>query len=74
LLWSGGFILEFFKGGLEFYFPLVNSAYLNEQYRNQTGGTGKSGLFSGGNYLKAVSWSVRLNFSDPVKQIEGFVR
>jgi hypothetical protein len=74
LLWSGGFILEFFKGGLEFYFPLVNSAYLNDQYRSQTGGTGKSGLFSGGNYLKAVSWSVRLNFSDPVKQMEAFVR
>ena len=74
LLWSGGFIVEFFKGGLEFYFPLVNSAYLNDQYRSQTGGTGKSGLFSGGNYLKAVSWSIRLNFSDPVKQVEAFVR
>jgi hypothetical protein len=74
LLWSGGLMLEFFKGGLEFYFPLVNSSYLNQQYCKQAGGTRKSGIFCGENYMRTISWSVRLRFSDPVKQIENFVR
>ena len=74
LLWSGGLMLEFFKGGLEFYFPLMSSKFLNEQYCNQAGGTKQSSIFCGGDYRKMISWSMRLNFSDPVKMVEDAVR
>jgi hypothetical protein len=74
LLWSGGLMLEFFKGGLEFYFPLVNSKTLKDIYCQQGGGTNPSAIFCGGDYRKMISWSMRLNFSDPVKTIEDMVR
>lgn len=74
LLWSGGFMLELFKGGLEFYFPLVNSSFLNDQYCKQAGGTNSSAIFCGGNYLKIISWSMTINFSDPVKMVENAIR
>jgi Peptidase family M1 domain len=31
LLWSGGLLLDFFKGGFEIYFPLVNSKTLKDR-------------------------------------------
>ncbi len=74
LLWSGGLMLEFFKGGLEVYFPLVNSRFLNDQYCDQAGGTRQSSIFCGGDYRKMISWSMRLNFSDPIKMVEDAVR
>lgn len=74
LLWSGGLMLEFFKGGLEFYFPLFNSKTLKDRYCEQGGGTNPSAIFCGGNYLKMISWSMRLNFTEPVKMVEGMVR
>lgn len=74
LLWSGGLMLEFFKGGLEFYFPLVNSKALKDLYCEQAGGTNPSAIFCGGDYRKMISWSVRLNLSDPVEMLENLVR
>jgi hypothetical protein len=74
LLWSGGLMLELFKGGLEIYFPLANSKTLKDRYCEQAGGSNPSAIFCGGNYLKMISWSMRLRFSDPVKMVEDAVR
>ena len=74
LLWSGGLMLEFFKGGLEVYFPLANSKALKNLYCEQAGGSNPSAIFCGGDYRKMISWSLRLNFSDPVKMVENLVR
>jgi hypothetical protein len=74
LMWNGGLMLDIFNGGLEVYFPLVSSAQLRRQYCAQGNGSNNSGLFCGGNYLKMISWSLRLNNLDPVKAIENFVR
>ena len=74
LLWSGGLMLEFFKGGLEVYFPLVSSKTLKDRYCEQAGGNNRSAIFCGGDYRKMISWSMRLNFSDPVKMVEDAVR
>lgn len=63
-LWSGGLMLEFFKGGLEFYFPIANSKTLRDQYKEQ----------ANGNYWKTISWSMRLRFNDPVKMVEDAAR
>jgi hypothetical protein len=60
LLWSGGFMLEFFKGGLEIYLPVINCKSLSNLYR-ETGA---------GNYLKWISWSIRLGNLDPATIIE----
>lgn len=50
LLWSGGFLLEFFKGSLEVYFPIASAKPLNDLYAET----------SGGNYLNRISWSIRI--------------
>ncbi|MEI6408855.1 MAG: M1 family metallopeptidase [Bacteroidota bacterium] len=74
LLWSGGFMLEFWKGGLEIYFPLVNSTVLRDAYRREGGGSNPSALFGGGNYFKWISWSIRIPFREPGEMIESFIR
>jgi len=74
LLWSGGVLFEFFSGGLEAYFPLANSRELKRLYCEQSGGTNKSAIFCGGNYLKMISWSLRLNLTDPVDMITNIIR
>ncbi|MDO8366760.1 MAG: M1 family metallopeptidase [Saprospiraceae bacterium] len=74
LLWSGGLMFELFKGGLEVYFPLANSKTLKNLYCEQSGGTNTSAIFCGGDYRKMISWSLRLNLSDPVKLVENFLR
>lgn len=74
LLWSGGLMLEFFGDGLEVYFPLFNSKELKRLYCEQAGGTNSSAIFCGGNYLKMISWSLRLNLSDPVETLMNVVR
>ncbi len=74
LLWSGGLMLEFFKGGLEIYFPLVNSKTLKDRYCEQAGGSNPSAIFCGGDYRKMISWSMRLRFSDPVEIVENLAR
>ncbi|MCB0525160.1 MAG: M1 family metallopeptidase [Saprospiraceae bacterium] len=73
-VWSGGLMLEFLKGGLEVYFPIVNSDNLKSLYCEQAGGTNKSALFCGGNYLKMISWSFKINSIDPVNIIMDVVR
>ncbi|MEQ1743986.1 MAG: M1 family metallopeptidase [Saprospiraceae bacterium] len=50
LLWSGGFLLEFFKGGLEVYFPVVSAKPLEDLYAET----------ADGNFFRRISWSVRL--------------
>ena len=55
LLWSGGFILEFFKGGFEFYLPVVSAKLLKDRYSEQRNG----------NYLRNITWSVRVPFREP---------
>jgi len=74
ILWSGGFMLEILKGTMEIYFPLVNAPVLRQQYAETSGGKNKSALFSGGNYLKWISWSIRLPFRDPDAALESFLR
>ena len=74
LLWSGGLMLELFKGGMEIYFPLANSQTLKDLYCIQSNGTNPSALYCGGNYLKMISWSMRLRFSDPAKMVEDAAR
>jgi hypothetical protein len=70
LFWNGGFMLEFFKGNLNVYFPLVNSKNLRNEYCATSGGSGGNGIFCGGNYLKWISWSFNLNGLDPHKVFE----
>jgi hypothetical protein len=74
LLWSGGFVFEMFKGGLEIYLPLVNSKTLKRQYCEQGGGANNSALFCGGNFLKMITWSVRMPFRDPGEILERQIR
>lgn len=64
LLWSGGFMLEFFKGGLEIYFPVVHSKSLKAKYDE---------VF-GGNYWKWISWSMRLDNVEPIEILDNLVR
>ncbi|MFN0014468.1 MAG: M1 family metallopeptidase [Saprospiraceae bacterium] len=56
LLWSGGFLLEFFRGGLEVYFPVVSSKPLEDLYEET----------AGSNYLRRISWSIRLGRLAPL--------
>jgi len=74
LLWSGGVMLDFFKGNLEIYFPLVNSKNLKERYCELSGGSNTSAIFCGGNYFKWISWSVNLGKLDPNRLLEDVVR
>ncbi len=74
LLWSGGFMLEFFKGGLEIYFPLINSKTLKDRYCEAGGGSNPSALFCGGNYWKWVSWSMKLGDLEPSNLLENVIR
>ena len=64
LLWSGGFVLEFFKGAFEFYLPVVNAKPLKDRYSEQRDG----------NYLRNITWSVRVPFREPGEVIEYFLR
>jgi len=56
LLWSGGFLLEFFNGSIEFYFPVVSAKPLSDLYAEA----------SGGSYLRRISWSIRLGRVGPL--------
>jgi hypothetical protein len=64
LLWSGGFMLEFLKGGLEIYFPVIHSKSLKAKYDEVFGGS----------YLKWISWSIRLDKAEPVEILDSFIR
>ncbi len=74
LLWNGGLMLSFLKGGLEVYFPLFSSETLKRQYCEQGGGNNNSAIFCGGNYLKMVSWSLKINTSDPLKALQNIAQ
>jgi hypothetical protein len=62
-LWSGGFLLEFFNGRFEVYFPLVNSPVLRDLYRET----------DGGKYANRITWSVRLDEIEPVQLLENLL-
>jgi hypothetical protein len=64
LLWSGGFLLEFFKGSLEVYFPVASAKPLRDLYKEQ----------GNGNYLRNISWSVRVPFREPGELLEHIIR
>lgn len=64
LLWSGGFMLEFFNGGLEIYFPVIHSKSLKNKYDE---------VF-GGNYWKWISWSMQLGKLEPTEILDSMVR
>lgn len=64
IVWSGGLALSFFKGGLEFYFPLLSSDTLQEAYESS----------SGAKYPKMITWSLKMNFQEPVKLLEKLSR
>jgi hypothetical protein len=74
LLWSGGLMLDFFKGGLEIYFPLVNSKAMKDRYCEQGGGTNPNALFCGGNFLRMITWSVRVPFRHPSEALDEAIR
>lgn len=74
LLWNGGFMLEFLKGSLEVYFPLLSSETLKRQYCEQGGGTNNSAIFCGGNYLKMISWSFKIDAGNPLDTILGLLQ
>ncbi|MBX2893092.1 MAG: M1 family metallopeptidase [Saprospiraceae bacterium] len=63
-MWSGGFMLEFLNGGLEIYFPVAHSKFLKNKYNE---------VF-GSNYLRWISWSMRLDRVQPQDVLERFVR
>ncbi len=63
-LWSGGFMLEFFKGGLEIYFPVVHSKSLKAKYDEAFGGK----------YWQWISWSVRLDKAEPMEILDDLIR
>lgn len=64
LLWSGGFVLEFFKGGFEFYLPVVSAPLLKDLYAEQRDG----------NYLRNISWSIRIPIREPGEAWDFFLR
>jgi hypothetical protein len=64
LLWSGGLMLEFFKGRFEVYFPLVNAKPLRDIYAD----------FAGNNYAKRITWSIRLDRLNPSELLEDLAR
>lgn len=55
LFWSGGFMLSFLKGAMNIYFPAINSDNINARYVES----------SGGNYLRRITWSVKMNGWEP---------
>jgi hypothetical protein len=63
-LWSGGFMLEFFNGRLEIYFPVVHSKSLKDKYDEAFGG----------NYWKWISWSARFDLAEPGEILDDLVR
>lgn len=65
LLWAGGFVLEFFKGGFEFYLPVVSAKPLKDRYVEQR---------KGSNYLRNITWSVRIPFREPGEIGDWFLR
>ena len=65
LLWSGGFALEFFKGGFEFYFPVVSAKPLKDRYAEQR---------KDGGYLKNITWSIRIPFREPGEIADWFLQ
>ncbi len=73
-LWSGGFLLEFFDGMMEVYFPLVNSQALRDRYIETGGGTDDGALFGGGNYFKWISWSFNLKGAHPQSLLDNNLR
>lgn len=64
LFWSGGFELSFLKGYFNIYFPVVNSKNINRLYQET----------SGGNYLRRITWSIKLHGLDPHENAERFLR
>ena len=74
VLWSGGLMLEFLKGNLEIYFPLVNFQTLKDRYAERSGGTNSSAIFGGGNYFKWISFSANIGKLDPNRLVEDVVR
>lgn len=58
------FVLEFYKGAFEFYLPIVSSKILKDRYSEQRDG----------NYLRNITWSVRVPFREPGEVIEYFLR
>ncbi|NJN36802.1 MAG: hypothetical protein HC794_06775, partial [Nitrospiraceae bacterium] len=57
LFWSGGFQLSFLQGYFNIYFPAVNSDNLNRLYKET----------SKGNYLRRITWSIKLDGLEPLQ-------
>lgn len=60
LMWSGGFMLDFFNGGLGVYFPVINSENINTIYDSQ--GSGK--------YWARIAYSVDLHRANPWRMVD----
>ncbi len=57
MFWSGGFQLSFLQGYFNIYFPAVNSDNLNRLYKET----------SKGNYLRRITWSIKLDGLEPLQ-------
>ena len=60
-LWSGGLMLEFFKGTLEVYFPLINAKPLRDRYAE----------LAGNNYFRRITWSIRIGKVNPLDIVQN---
>jgi hypothetical protein len=62
LFWSGGFQLSFLGGYFNVYFPAVNSDNINRLYKET----------SNGNYLRRITWSIKLDGLEPLNFADRF--
>jgi hypothetical protein len=68
-LYSGGLSLSLLKGGVEVYFPIVNSSNLRRQYQTVAAETAKSSPVKW-DYLHWISWSINLQSLHPRKLMD----
>lgn len=64
IFWSGGFELSLLRGLFSIYFPAVNSDNINRTYKET----------SGGNYLRRITWSIRMDGLEPLDFADKFLR
>lgn len=56
---SSGVMLAFFKGNLNIYFPLVSTDNINRLYKEISNNNGNN------NYLRRITWSIKLDGLEP---------
>jgi hypothetical protein len=64
LFWSGGFALSFLNGYFNVYFPAINSQNINRLYKET----------SKGNYLRRITWSIKMNGLEPLGMADRLLK